>query len=69
MRSEGQAWAAAQIIEISSASFGTFEIIETTDPAADDEDLVVMVSVNCRPFQKKDGGIAMQCGAASMPRR
>ena len=60
MRSEGQAWAATQLDEISNASQGAFEVIETIDPAAGNEGMVVMVSVNCRPFEKKDSGISLR---------
>lgn len=60
MRSEGQTWAATQLDEIAGASHGAFEIIDTLDPVADNDDLVVMVSVNCRSFEKKDGGIPLR---------
>lgn len=60
MRSSGQAWAAAQLEEISSASPEALEIVSLTEPAAERENLVVIVSVNCRSFEKNAGGITLR---------
>lgn len=60
MRSAGQAWAAAQLEEISRASPEAFEMVALTEPVAERESLVVTVSVNCRSFEKKEGGIALR---------
>lgn len=60
MRSDGQTWAIAQLEQISGASGGVTDIVEVTEPTPDDSSLTVVVSINCRLFEKKDGGIPLR---------
>ncbi|UIK04765.1 ThiF family adenylyltransferase [Neorhizobium galegae] len=60
MKSEGQLWAIRQLKEISAGSREAIEIIEATDPAAEHHALTVVVSINCRPLEKKEEGIPLR---------
>ncbi|HEV2899545.1 MAG TPA: ThiF family adenylyltransferase [Pseudaminobacter sp.] len=60
MRSEGQDWALGQLEELAEASAGTFELFETGDPAEEGNDIVVVVSVDCRGFKRKEGGVPLK---------
>jgi len=57
MRSQGQEWAFGQLTELVEASDGVFELFEMKDPAEAGDDLVVVVSIECRSFRHCDGGV------------
>lgn len=60
MRSAGQEWALKQLSEISSASADNFEIVDLTEPAADGASLDALVSISCRHFKHKEGGVPLR---------
>ena len=60
MRSQGQDWAFGQLNELVKASVGAFELFETIEPAEDGRDLVVTVSIECRGFEHRDGGVPLK---------
>jgi integrative and conjugative element protein (TIGR02256 family) len=60
MKSLGQDWAYGQLIELVKASAGAFELFEAIEPAEADSDLVVTVSVDCRGFDRRDGGLPLK---------
>ncbi|TCK19647.1 ThiF family protein [Ancylobacter aquaticus] len=60
MKSEGQAWAVAQLGEITAVSPEAFELLEIIDPARENEGMTVVVSVNCKPFERREGGIPLK---------
>ena len=57
MRSEGQAWAVAQLGEIAYASGERFEVVEIVEPAAEGLSLSATISVDLSRYERKYGGI------------
>jgi len=60
MRSRGQDWAFGQLLELVNASAGAFEIFEAIEPVEEGRDLVVTVTVDCRGFDRRDGGLQLK---------
>lgn len=60
MRSRGQDWAFGQLLELVNASAGAFEIFEAIEPVEEGHDLVVTVTVDCRGFDRRDGGLQLK---------
>lgn len=60
MKSQGQAWAVGQLIELVNASNGTFELFDESDPAEAGNDLAVVVTLDCRGFEYREGGVHFQ---------
>lgn len=60
MRSSGQEWALKQLGEIASASSENFEIVALAEPPVADGDLEVIVSLSCRSFERKEGGVPLR---------
>lgn len=56
MKSQGQDWALGQLNELAQASEGTFELFEIVEPAEAGHEFSVVVSINCRGFERKDRG-------------
>ena len=60
MKSEGQQWALEQLEEMSRASGDTFEIVEIAEQTEAGKTIEVTVSVNCRGFARKEGGVPLR---------
>lgn len=60
MRSEGQAWAIEQLDDIAQASAGTFEVVEIAEPIEEGKELTLTISVDCRAFPHKEGGVPLR---------
>jgi integrative and conjugative element protein (TIGR02256 family) len=60
MRSEGQTWAIDQLDDIAQASAGTFEVVQITEPTEEGKEITLTVSVDCRAFPRKDGGVPLR---------
>lgn len=60
MRSEGQAWAIEQLDDIAQAAAGTFEVIDIAEPMEEGKEIALMISVDCRSFPRKEGGVPLR---------
>lgn len=60
MISDGQRWAIGQLQAISKAANGTFEVMEVVVPAEVGKNVEVMLSIDCRGFTRKLGGVPLR---------
>jgi integrative and conjugative element protein (TIGR02256 family) len=60
MRSDGQGWAIDQLDDIAEASACTFEIIEIAEPSEEGKKISLTISVDCRGFPRKEGGVPLR---------
>lgn len=60
MISDGQRWAIGQLEAISKAANGTFEVVEVVAPTEPGNSVEVTLSVDCRSFAKKPGGVPLR---------
>ncbi|MFG1352357.1 ThiF family adenylyltransferase [Xanthobacter autotrophicus] len=60
MRSEGQAWAVDQLEEITTASAGSFEVLDIEEPGEEGAALRLAVSIDCSRFPRVHGGVPLR---------